>query len=170
MGMKLQEERVFKISIDEIRAILKKQYNVDLSGIEPYLDENNIVFCMIVKDRSKPDVVIETSSTRIIDNKPKARRRKRRRNRIKTRNWKVITKIKNSDGLTANIYEPIVTAIEGKEILKEEQRKIIRQIMLKNGNNPTEESVEYYLNNTLEYLSQKSKKGGGENGPNRMGN
>ena len=158
--MKLQEERVFKISIDDIRELLKKQYNVDLSGIEPYIDENNLVFCMVINNGIKEDHVIPPPSQKIINNSPKPRRQKRRRNRIKTRGWKVLAKIQNSEGLIANIYEPMVLGLEGKEISRDEKKKIVRQIMLKNRNNPTEESVDYYLKNTLEYLEQQQRKGG----------
>jgi hypothetical protein len=164
ISMKLQEERLFKISIDEIRDTLKEQYNVDLTGIEPYLDGNYIVFSLIVDDPLKNNEKKASENSTILENKPKIRKRKRRRNRIRTRNWKVIAQIKNTDGLVANIYEPMVTALEGKAIPKEEQRKIIRQIMVKNRNTPSEESIEYYLNNTLEYIAQKIKPGGESNG------
>ena len=83
----------------------------------------------------------------------------RRRCRIKTRGWKVIAQIENTRGLKANIYEPFIFALEGKDFTRSEQRKIIYQIMMKNRNNPSEESVDYYLDNTLEYLAKKIKTG-----------
>ena len=66
----------------------------------------------------------------------------------------MIAKITNSNGLVANIYEPLMKALEGREITKSEQRKIVRQLLIANGNNPSEESVDYFMSNTLEYLAQ----------------
>src|SRR5437667_2193002 len=153
--MKVQEERLFKIPIDEIRAMLQNQYGVDLNGVDPYLEEEHIVFA--VRQNSESSVG-ESKPTRQLSAERKrgrARRRRRKRNRIKTRGWNVIAKITNSNGLVANIYEPLVKAIEGREVTKSEQRKIVRQLLIANGNDPSEESVDYFTSNTLEYLAQK---------------
>jgi len=61
----------------------------------------------------------------------------------------------NSKGLPANVYEPLVRALEGKEITRSEQKKLVRQLMVENGNDPSSESVEYFLENTLEYLRMR---------------
>ena len=155
--MKVHEERVFKVPVDELRLLLQKQYQVDLSGINPYLDGEFIVFAIqldsektVLKSSPSTEAVIEKKTT-------KSRKRLRKRNRIKTRGWKVLGQITNSKGLKANIYEPFVEALKGLEITRSEQKKIVRQIMIGNSNNPSDESVEYHLDNTLEYISQQER-------------
>lgn len=153
--MKVQEERLFKIPIDELRAALRAQYGVDLSGIEPYLDGDNIAFCLRLEQKSAGPETIRPQVTTGERNRGRIRRRRRKRNRIKTRGWVVISKITNSKGLVANVYEPFVRALDGRQITKSEQRKIVRQIMIQNGNDPPEDSVDYFLENTLEYLAKR---------------
>ena len=155
--MKVQEERLFKIPIDEIRTLLKDQYGVDLAGVEPYLEEEHIVFALRQHDESSTDEVLPFRQHTTGKRPSRARRRRRKRNRIRTRGWNVIAKITNSKGLVANIYEPLVKALEGREVTKAEQKKTVRQLLIANGNDPSEESVEYFLNNTLEYLEQTGK-------------
>ncbi len=162
--MKVHQERVFKVPVDELRILLQKQYKVDLRGVDPYLDGDFIVFSVQMGSEhrqlaSSPitDSIVEKKTTR-------RRKRRRKRNRIKTRGWKVIGQITNSRGLKANIYEPLVEGIIGLEITRSEQKKIIRQIMIGNGNHPSDESVEYHLDNTLEYILKMSRGKGGSNG------
>jgi len=71
---------------------------------------------------------------------------------VKTRGWRVVDRITNSQGLRANIYEPFVVALRGEKGTRTEQRAIVREIMERNRNSPTSDSVDYYLDNTLEYL------------------
>jgi len=59
--------------------------------------------------------------------------------------------------LKANIYEPFVKALEGKELSKTEQRKIVKDIIISNGNDPNRESVDYMLENTLEYMKMRGQ-------------
>ena len=152
--MKVREERLFKVPMDEIRELLKREYGIDLAGVDPYLENDHVVFAVIVDESGmRPATKRVQSQT---ERRPaRARRRKRRRNRIRTRGWNVVAKIQNSKGLVANIYEPLVKALDRREIAKSEQRKVVRQLLIANGNDPSEESVEYFLTNTLEFLSQR---------------
>jgi hypothetical protein len=155
--MKVHEERVFKVPVDELRAVLKQRYQVDLTGVDPYLDAEYIVFSVQV-GRDSHEVPISPSSESIVQKSTsRSRKRRRKRNRIKTRGWKVIGQVVNSRGLKANIYEPFVEALEGLEVPRSEQKRIVRQIMIRNGNKPSEESVEYHLDNTLQYIFQRTK-------------
>lgn len=161
--MKVHEQRLFRIPIDELRSYLKKAHSVDLSGVEPSIEGEFIVFALNIETAStaesgplpssklQSEVVVESSVPRI-------RRRRRKRNRIKTRGWKVLGKITNSQGLVANVYEPFVSALKGVAVPRSEQRRIVRQIMVRNRNTPTDESVEYFLENTLEYLRSRASK------------
>jgi hypothetical protein len=152
--MKVQEERLFKIPIDEIRILLRAQYGVDLNGVEPYLENEHIVFAVQKDSESSTGELLPARQVAPERRRGAARRRRRKRNRIRTRGWNVVAKITNSTGLVANIYEPLVKALEGREVTKSEQRKIVRQLLISNGNDPSQESVEYFMNNTLEYLGQ----------------
>ncbi len=157
--MRVREERLFKVPIDEIRALLRSQYGVDLAGVEPYLDENHLVFALALDSEpgssSGPAL---TAPQTVAQRKPiKARRRRKKRNRIRTRGWNVIGKITNSKGLVANIYEPLVKSLEGREITRSEQRKIVRQLLISNGNEPSEDSVDYFLDNALEFLAERAE-------------
>ena len=82
------------------------------------------------------------------------RRRKRKRVRIRTSGWEVVTKMTNSQGLRCNIYRPLYEALKGRKIGKREAAITVHDIIRKNGNpNPSAASVEYFLNNTLEYIA-----------------
>jgi len=151
--MKIHEERVFKVPVDEIRLILQKQYQVDLSGIDPYLEGEFIVFSIQMGREVKTISANPSSQTSVEVRTTKSRKRRRKRNRIKTRGWNIIDQITNSKGLKANVYEPFVEAIKDHELSKTDQKEKIKKIMIANNNKPTDESIEYHLNNTLEYLS-----------------
>jgi len=179
--MKVVEERIIRVPVDEIRAILKEQYRVDLTGVEPYLDGDSLAFTLPIVAETTSDLSrterldltgldrIERKAVRRKLNefsgatiepsvrRKKARRRRRRRNRIKTRGWPVVARITNSKGLVANVYEPLVKALESREVTHSEQKRIVRQLMVENGNDPSPESVEYFLQNTLEYLRTRTK-------------
>jgi hypothetical protein len=94
---------------------------------------------------------------------PSHRRRskKRARQRTKTRGWDVVGKFVNSKGLRCTIYRPMYDALLGKKIRRREAYSAIRQILVANGNNPKPSTVEYFLDNTLEYLSQSRQTGMG---------
>ncbi len=179
--MKVVEERIIRVPVDEIRAILREQYKIDLTGVEPYLDGDSLAFALPIVSETRaippgakdlasvgpakiaqraverrltelPGVTVESAVRR-----KKARRRRRRRNRVKTRGWPIAARITNSKGLVANVYEPLVKALDGREVTRAEQKKVVRQLMVENGNDPSPESVEYFLDNTLEYLRTKAK-------------
>ena len=160
--MKVQEERVFKVPVDELRILLQNQYNVDLSGVSPYLDGEFIVFSIQMGSEYTSFTAIPETESTVEQKKSRSRKRLRKRNRIKTRGWKVLGQITNSRGLKANVYEPFVEALRDLEITRSEQKKIVRQIMIGNGNNPTDESVEYHLDNTLEFIFQQAKEVSGD--------
>jgi hypothetical protein len=154
--MKTHEERQFRIPIDELRSVLKKQHGVDLSGVEPFIEGEHLVFALQRASSEPTEVEVpDMGGTPKPDFPPvraARRQRRRKRNRVKTRGWRVIERITNSHGLRANIYEPFVVALRGEKGTRAEQRAVVRGIMERNGNSPTPESVDYFLDNTLEYL------------------
>lgn len=92
---------------------------------------------------------------------PSRRRRskKRVRQRTKTRGWDVVGKFVNSKGLRCTIYRPMYDALLGKKLRRREAYSVIREILLANGNNPKPSTIEYFLDNTLEYLTQPRSPG-----------
>jgi hypothetical protein len=81
------------------------------------------------------------------------RRRTSRRNRMKTRGWGVVKKMTNSHGQTVTIYQPFVEALKNFKGPRRTKERAVAQILRSNGNTPGRESIRYYLDNTLEYLS-----------------
>jgi hypothetical protein len=156
--MRTHEERLFRVPIEELRTLLRTQHGVNLSGVEPYIAGDYIVFAVQVSgDKSSPSDQRSGAEATMV-RPPRGsgiRRTRRKRNRIKTRGWNVVGKIKNSQGLVANIYEPFVTALRGVRLSRSEQRRLVRQIMIRNSNRPAEASVDYFLDNTLEFISQQ---------------
>jgi hypothetical protein len=81
------------------------------------------------------------------------RRVRKKRNRMKTRGWAVVGRITNSKGQKCSIYKPFVDALENhQQLTAEEQRQKVEAILRANKNKPSEESIQYFLGNTLEYL------------------
>lgn len=88
---------------------------------------------------------------------PRRRRRGGKRNRMKTRGWNVVTKRTNSHGQTVTIYEPFVKSLQQLPGPRRKKEEIVAEILRANGNRPGRDSVRYYLENTLEYLSGREE-------------
>lgn len=83
------------------------------------------------------------------------RRAHRKRNRMKTRGWQVVARMTNSKGQKCVIYKPFVDALKDSKLTVEEQKKIVEKILRSNRNRPSETSIHYFLENTLEYLANQ---------------
>jgi len=162
--VKTHQERVFRIPIEELRSMLESQYGVNLTEVEPYLEKECIVFAIGIDESQSVSHIGDKGTQRSPPSKARSRRSRRRRNRVKTRGWNVVAKITNTKGLIANVYEPFVMALKDSQVARAEQKRLVRQIIAMNGNSPTDESVEYFLSNTLEYLDQLAKGRGESNG------
>lgn len=83
------------------------------------------------------------------------RRRKRRvRRRTKTRGWPIVAKFTNSRGQSCAVYAPMFDALSSDRLSRREAFGVIREILESNGNDPSRSSVDYYLQNTLEYIAK----------------
>jgi hypothetical protein len=71
---------------------------------------------------------------------------------MKTRGWNVAARITNSKGQKCTIYKPFVDALQNSNSSQDEQRKKVEEILRANRNKPSDESISYFLENTLEYL------------------
>jgi len=151
--VKVHQERRLKIPLEEIRSLVSRELGIDLSGVEPSIEGDFLVFEVGLQS-DPPSPILKPRATPATKG---TRRRVRRRNRIKTKGWNVVSKITNSQGLVANVYEPFVDALREANVSRSEQRKLVRQLLIRNRNHPSEKSVEYFLNNTLEYLRDQAK-------------
>lgn len=85
----------------------------------------------------------------------KRRRARRKRNRMKTRGWQVVARLTNSKGQKCAIYKPFVDALRDSKLNAEEQKAVVEKILRSNKNKPSEASIQYFLENTLEYLAKQ---------------
>lgn len=67
----------------------------------------------------------------------------------------MVARITNSKGQKCTIYEPFVDALSNPKLTSQEQKRIVEQLLKSNRNRPSEDSIQYFLENTLEYLRQK---------------
>ena len=74
---------------------------------------------------------------------------------MKTRGWEVVARIANIRGQNCAIYKPFVDALQDPKLIIEEQEKIVEKILRSNRNRPYKSSIQYFLENTLEYLRKQ---------------
>jgi hypothetical protein len=91
------------------------------------------------------------------DGIPRRRRAHRKRNRMKTRGWEIVARITNSKGQKCSIYKPFAEALRDPKLGVEEQKAIVVKILKSNRNRPSEASIQYFLENTLEYLQNQAR-------------
>ena len=77
---------------------------------------------------------------------------------MKTRGWEVVARITNSKGQKCAIYKPFVDALQDTKLSVEDQKKLVKRILRANRNKPSESSIQYFHENTLEYLEKKRDK------------
>lgn len=137
---------ILKKPLTEIENELKKKYRIAAKCLDVRIENESLVFTFEFDD---------TFNRVTFDDKKTMKQRtksKPKRNRMKTRGWRVVAKFRNSLGQIVNIYEPFVEALRNKEVSRSEQERIVKKILESNGNSPSKTSIEYFLNNTLEYL------------------
>lgn len=153
--MDISEEHVVKVPIDEIRRLVKTQLGIDIESSEPELIGDYLVFKI-----SRESVRLNSSK----EPNSRQRRHRKRRNRVKTRGWKVVSSISLPNGMKSKIYEPFVIALKDDQLSRYAQKKVVKDIIIANGNSsPTEGSIDYFLENTLAYLkSMRQSDGNGK--------
>ena len=94
---------------------------------------------------------VQPNSTKRLVSRQRTHRK--RRNRVRTRGWKVVSSVNLPNGMKSKIYEPFVTALKDNQLNRYAQKKVVKDIIIANGNSsPTEGSIDYFLENTLAYL------------------
>lgn len=79
-------------------------------------------------------------------------------NRTRTKGWKKVATIINSKGRKCAIYKPFVDSLNSKNLTAKEQRIVVKRMLESNGNISSEETTQYFLDNTLEYLASQKKR------------
>lgn len=143
---------IVKIPLLEIVESLREKHVLPSELADAHIEGDNLVlsFKQATSDTvevDEPEVVLS-----VAQRTHRKRRLRKKRNRMKTRGWAVVARITNSKGQKCSIYKPFVDALGKEELTVEEQKKKVESILKANRNKPSSESVEYFLNNTLEYL------------------
>jgi hypothetical protein len=145
-----------RLPIQEAVEMLRRKHNISETFTEVRLEDDFLAFYFVRPSPSTeagPEGRVsggEVSTVRTVVTR--RRRARKRRNRMKTRGWPVVGKIVNKRGQTVVIYKPFVEALSEPGISKREQRTRVEGILRENRNKPSDVSIEYFLNNTLEYL------------------
>jgi hypothetical protein len=146
---------IVRIPLLEIADSLKEKHALPSKLTDAKIEGDNLVLSFAEEELETADV--EDPSIPIIAQNPQRKRRlRKKRNRMKTRGWAVIARITNSKGQKCSIYKPFIEALQNQELTIEEQRKKVESILRSNKNRPSEESIQYFLENTLEYLKGAS--------------
>jgi hypothetical protein len=148
---------VVKIPISEIEEWIRARHTLPSILADFRIEEDKLVLYFNQEDTSKTDLDTQTSKTST------RRRAHRKRNRMKTRGWDVVARITNSKGQECAIYRPFVEALQNQKMTPEEQKKSVEEILRSNRNRPSEASVRYFLENTLEYLKKEFENRGFSN-------
>jgi hypothetical protein len=148
---------VVRLPIAQLAAEVKTRNKLDDELFDARIDGDSLILSFKRTSGINPRSAPAPRSSSLSQPSGGRRRRKTKRNRMKTRGWAVAAKIQNARGQTAVIYKPFVDALFGKALTPAQQRAAVASILRSNGNDPNEASVEYFLENTLEYLRQANK-------------
>jgi len=143
---------IVRIPLSEIADSLKSKHSLPSKMTEARIEGDNLVLSFSEEEQE----IIENEGAPSLTTSPLPLQRKRRtrkkRNRMRTRGWSVVARITNSKGQECSIYKPFVEALQNQELTPEDQRKKVESILRANRNKPSEDSIQYFLNNTLEFL------------------
>jgi len=144
---------VVRIPLSEIEDSVRMKHDLPKILREAKLEESYLVLYFADEPTLDKEMDSAASHPQPLHKK---RRAHKRRNRMRTRGWEIVGRITNSKGQKCAIYKPFVEALEGKELTAEKQVSIVEKILKSNRNRPSETSIHYFLDNTLEFLRLKS--------------
>ena len=139
-----------KIPIAEIEEWIRTKHVLPTVLTDFHLEEKDLV--LYFREEEVPDTKEDSQPNR---SPLRKRRAHRKRNRMRTRGWGIVARITNSKGQNCTIYRPFVDALQDSSLTSEEQKKKVEAILKSNRNKPSESSIAYFLENTLEYLRSK---------------
>ncbi|SRR6266571_5804489 len=153
---------VVRVPLEEIVQAIKQRNHITDPFDEVRVEDDCLTF-YFSRERGGPAVVLTPAISRIervsVEELPtpkrSRRRARKRRNRMKTRGWDVVTKIVTPKGQTAVVYKPFVEALSEPGLSVREKRSRVQGILRANSNKPSPGSVDYFLENTLQYLASR---------------
>jgi hypothetical protein len=152
---------IVKIPLSEIEETLREKHILPTRLADAHIEGDSLVLSFKDADSemAMDSVNLEAKPISPFTQNPQRKRRlRKKRNRMKTRGWEVVARITNSKGQKCSIYKPFVDALQNQKLTVEEQKKKVESILRANRNKPSEESIQYFLDNTLEYLKENSSR------------
>jgi hypothetical protein len=143
-----------KIPLSEIEQSVRSKHALPDALVDVRLEADSLVLYFAEKPKAET-VTAYAQNSSIINMKRKKRRARRKRNRMKTRGWEIMGSMVNSKGQTCTIYKPFVEALK-QPMSAADQKIAVAKILISNHNRPSEASIDYFLQNTLEYLKAKT--------------
>jgi hypothetical protein len=147
---------IVKIPLSEIEETIREKHRLPSKLTNVHIDGDNLVLSFRDEEQNKLEIEERSPLLPLTQNFQRKRKPRKKRNRMKTRGWAVVGRITNSKGLKCSIYKPFIEALQNQQLTVEEQRKKVESILRANRNKPSEESIQYFLDNTLEYLKENS--------------
>ena len=146
---------IVRIPLSEIEDSIRSKHFLPKNMVEAHIEESSLVLTFADEQEiSEVEEINAPPSPQ--DTVPRRRRFQRKRNRMRTRGWIVVARMTNSKGQKCAIYKPFVDALKNAhQLTSEEQKKVVERILKSNRNKPSDESIQYFLENTLEYLKTK---------------
>jgi len=142
-----------KIPITDVVDWIRTKHALPSVLKEFRVEEETLVLCFAEVEESQRE-----QDSQLLKNHTRKRKARRRRNRMKTRGWEVVARITNSKGQYCAIYKPFVEALQDPKLTIEEQKKVVETVLKSNRNRPAEASIQYFLDNTLEYLQKQRER------------
>jgi hypothetical protein len=143
-----------RIPIRDIEHMVRSKHNLPNAMVDFRIEGDAILLYFSDKDKTNLSEVPTTLHSEDISKKERRRRSRHKRNRMKTRGWDVVARLVNQRGQSCTIYRPFVEALS-QQLSTEEQKATVTRILKSNRNRPSEISINYFLENTLEYLSTR---------------
>jgi hypothetical protein len=143
---------IVRVPVKEVEESLRAKHTLPRLLSEVRVDGDTLVFYF--NGELEPPVATEPVSN-LIGNR-RRRRARRKRNRMKTRGWDIVGRMTNSKGQPCTIYKPFADALRAPDLSYEAQKSAVEKILKSNRNKPTETSIQYFLENTLEYLHRET--------------
>lgn len=145
--MPFELEHTVKKPLTEIESEIRKKLNITSPRTDAYIKDDQLVLVFGGEATIKQELLTSTPS--VIRGK---RRKKGKRNRMKTRGWEIVGTVLTENGLKANVYRPFIDALKEPNLSITEMKKRVKEILEKNRNKPQENNIAYFLENSLKYL------------------
>jgi hypothetical protein len=143
-----------RIPIGDIERMVRSKHNLPNTMIDVRMEGDDILLYFTDKDKTDSALPTVSSPSAEISQKRRRRRAHHKRNRMKTHGWDIVARIVNRRGQACTIYKPFADALS-QPLSTENQKAVVARILKSNRNRPSEASINYFLENTLEYLESK---------------